>query len=71
MSRSLGLFALVAFAALALIAVIGVTRPIRVEPPPPGSAPEPTATAAAPNDAGSLDTVIDAIHVEHSLKHGR
>ena len=71
MSRSLGLFALVALAALALIVVIGVTRPIRVEPPPAGLAPQPTTTAAASTDAGSLDTVLDAIHVEHSIKHGR
>ena len=71
MSRSLGLVALLGLAVLALIVVIGVTHPIRVEPLPPGSAPEPTATATAPDDAGSLDSLLDGIHVEHDIKHGR
>jgi hypothetical protein len=69
--RSLGLLALVAMAILALVAVIGVTRPVRVQPSPPGSAPEPTAAPQATSDAGSLDSVLDGIHVEHAIKHGR
>jgi hypothetical protein len=71
LSRSIGLFALLAIAVLTLIAVIGVTRPVRVGPPPPGSAPEPLPVAGARVDAGSLDSFVDGIHVEHFMKHGR
>jgi hypothetical protein len=71
LSRSIGLLALLAFAVLTLIAVIGVTRPVRVGPPPPGSAPEPVSVGGARVDAGSLDSLVDGIHVEHLIKHGR
>jgi hypothetical protein len=31
-----------------------------------------TAVAApAPGDAGTLDSLFDAVHVEHGMKHGR
>ena len=70
MKRSSGLFALLALAILAIVVVVGVTQPVRVVSPPPGS---PTETAAAPTigDAGSLDSLIDAVHVEHGMNHGR
>ena len=68
MNRSVGLVALLLASALALVAVVGVTRPVRVEA---GSRPEPTVTAPAPIDAGSLDSILDAVHVEHSIKLGR
>jgi len=70
-SRSLGLVGLVGLAVLALIAVIGVTRPVSVEPPLSGSTPQPTVTASAPDDGGSLDLLLDGIHVEHGINHGR
>jgi hypothetical protein len=66
-----GVVALVTLAILAIVLVVGVTRPVRVLPPPPGSATETTAIAPAPPDAGSLDSVLDAIGVEHAIKHGR
>ena len=69
MKRSAGLVGLLLLSAAALVAVIGVTSPIRVEP---GATPEPTAAAPpALTDAGSLDSLLDAIHLEHGIKSGR
>ena len=68
MRPEIGLVALLVVAVLAIVAVVGLTRPIRVEP---GSAPAPTAAAPAPPDAGSLDSLLDAIQVEHLMKRGR
>jgi hypothetical protein len=66
--RSVGLVALLLLSALALVAMVGITRPVRVEA---GSAPEPAVTAVPPVDAGSLDSILDAVHVEHVIKYGR
>ncbi len=71
MSRSLWLGVLLVIAILSIVAVVGLTRPVRVEPSPPGSAPEPTAAAPAPGDAGTLDSLLDGIRLEHAIKHGR
>ena len=70
MNRTLGLSALLLLAILAIVGVVGVTRPVRVETAT--HSPEPTA-AAPPidNDAGSLDSLLDGLHVEHLMKHGR
>ena len=68
MNRVPGLIALLALAILAIVVVIGVTQPIRVEP---SSATPATITASQSADAGSLDSILDAIHVEHAVKHGR
>jgi hypothetical protein len=65
-----GLFALLALAILAIVVVVGVTRPVHVIPGPPGSVTE-TAVAPTPGDAGTLDSLFDAVHVEHWMKHGR
>ena len=70
MKRASGLFALLALAIFAIVAVVGVTRPVRVISPPPGSTIE-TAATATPGDAGTLDSLLDAIHVEHGMNHGR
>ena len=70
MKRASGLFALLALAILAIVLVVGVTRPVRVLSPPPGSTTEATA-APTPEDAGTLDSLLDAIHVEHGMQHGR
>jgi hypothetical protein len=67
--RSAGLVVLLLLSVVALVAVIGVTRPIPIEP---GATPEHTAAAPpAPTDAGSLDSLLDAIHLEHGIKSGR
>lgn len=66
-----GLVALLALAILSLVAVVGLTRPVRREPASARSAPEPAAAAPVTGDAGSLDSLLDAIHVEHLLNHGR
>jgi hypothetical protein len=66
--RSFGLIALLGSAILAIIAVVGLTHPIQVEP---GSANEATSAAPAPRDAGSLDSLLDAVRIEHGFKHGR
>jgi hypothetical protein len=68
--RTSGLYALLVLAILAIVAVVGVTRPVRVVTSPPGST---TETAAAPTarDAGSLDSLLDAVHIEHGMNHGR
>ncbi len=71
MSRSLWLLALVVFAALSIVGVVAVTHPVRVEAPTNTAPIEPTAVARVSTDAGSLDSLLDAIQVEHLLKRGR
>ena len=71
MSRSAGLIALLTLAILAIAAVTGLTGRVRVEPAPTGAGPQTSGADPAPTDAGSLDSVLDAIHIEHFLKHGR
>ena len=68
MKPSIGLVGLLALAVLSIVAVVGLTQPIRVQP---GANPEPTAVAPTPTDGGSLDSILDAIQVEHGVKHGR
>jgi len=69
-NRTLGLAALILLAILAIVGVVGVTRPVRVESSTQTQ--EPTATAPPiERDAGSLDSLLDALHVEHFMKHGR
>jgi len=69
-NRTVGLAALLLVAMLAIVGVVGVTRPIRVEPATRTQ--EPTATTPPiANDAGSLDPLLDGLHVEHLMKHGR
>ena len=73
MSRSVWLFALLLVAVLSLVAVVAVTRPVRVEPIRERNSPDSTVAAPAPvpRDAGTLDSLLDAIHLEHLMKHGR
>ena len=68
MNRTAGLIALVALAAFLVVAVVGLNRPVPIEPASPAES-----MPAAPRriDAGSLDTFLDAIHLDHLLKHGR
>jgi hypothetical protein len=69
-NRTLGLAALLLLAILAIVGVVGVTRPVRVETAT--QTPQATATASPiENDAGSLDSMLDGLHVEHLMKHGR
>ena len=69
--RSLGLIALLALAILAVITALAMNHPARVEPAPAGSVPEPVAAAPVATDAGSLDSILNAVPVEHAIKHGR
>ena len=69
MNRSAGLVALVVLSIAALIAVAGVTPPVGVAPGP--AILEPVAATRPPGDAGSLDAILDAVHVEHVIKLGR
>ena len=70
MNRTVGLGALLLLAILAIVGVVGVTRPVRVESAPKTQ--EPTATAPpSENDAGSLDSLLDGLQVDHLMKHGR
>ncbi len=71
MSRSFGLLALLALAIVLLITAVGMNPRVRVVPAPVGSAPETTAVAPVNTDAGSLDSILDAVHVEHLIKRGR
>ena len=71
MSRSLGLAALVLLAFASIVGAVGLTRPVRVETAMHSNAPEPTATAPVDSDAGSLDSLLDAVHVEHQINLGR
>ena len=68
MNRQAGLVVLAILAILCTIVVVGLQRQPHIEPAPPES---PTQTAAAAPDAGSLDSMLDAVHVEHLIKHGR
>jgi hypothetical protein len=70
MKRASGLFALLALAILSIVAVVGVNRPVRVFPPSPAATIE-TAAPPVPGDAGPIDSLIDAVHVEHGINHGR
>lgn len=70
MSRSIWLLALLSLAILSIVAALGVTRPIRVALPSETRS-ESTAPAVASTDAGVLDSLLDAVHLEHSIKHGR
>ena len=70
MNRSLGLFALLLLAILSIVAVVAITRPVHVETNG-HSKDEATATAPAESDAGSLDSLVDGVRIEHQMKHGR
>jgi hypothetical protein len=67
--RSVGLVALLVLAILSIVGVVAITRPVRIEENGHSKPIESAATASA--DAGSLDSLFDAIHVEHEMKHGR
>jgi len=69
--RSFGLLALLALAILSVITALAMNHPARIEPAPAGSVPETAAVVPPPTDAGSLDSILDAVHVEHGIKHGR
>jgi hypothetical protein len=62
------LFILLGIAVLAIVTVVGLTRPVRVEP---ATSPEPTPTETAATDGGALDSMLDAVRIEHQMKHGR
>ena len=68
MNRQGGILVLAALAILCTIVIIGLKREPHIEPARPES---PAETAAAGPDAGSLDSMLDAVHVEHLIKHGR
>jgi hypothetical protein len=71
-SRTLGLTALPLLAILSIVGVVGLTRPVRVESAMHANAPQPTASAPSiESDAGSLDSLLDGLHVDHGMKHGR
>ena len=69
--RSLGLIVLLAVAVLAVVTAWGMNHRVRVEPAPAGSVPETAAVVPPPADAGSLDSILNAVEVEHLIKHGR
>jgi hypothetical protein len=69
-NRSLGPFALLLLAILSIVAVVAVTRPVRVETNGHSKG-EATAVAPAESDAGALDSLLDGVRIEHQLKHGR
>ena len=69
--RSLGLIALLVLAILSVITALAMNHPARVEPAPAGAVPEPAAATPVATDAGSLDSIIDAVPVEHGIKLGR
>jgi uncharacterized iron-regulated membrane protein len=68
-NRSVGLVALVLLAILSIVGAVAITRPVRIEENGHSRAIE--SAAAAPSDAGPLDSLLDVIHVEHLMKHGR
>jgi hypothetical protein len=68
--RSIGLVLLLGLAILSLVAVVAVTRPVRVELPREPDSSDTTA-ARLSKDGGSLDSLLDAIQVDHLLKRGR
>ena len=68
MNRQAGFVVLAILAILGTIVVLGLQRQPHIEP----ARPEPPAeTAATAPDGGSLDSMLDAVHVEHLIKHGR
>jgi len=69
--RSFGLLALLALAILSVITALAMNHPARIEPAPAGSVPETAAAAPVATDAGSLDSILDAVPVEHGIKLGR
>jgi hypothetical protein len=67
--RDVGLVALLSIAVLTMLVVVGLNRPVRVEP---GPRTESTATVPTPTDGGgSLDSMLDAIQLEHWMQQGR
>jgi hypothetical protein len=68
-NRSVGLFALLALAILSIVGAVAITRPVRVEQN--GHSNPGKSAATRPTDGGSLDSLLDTIHLEHGLKHGR
>jgi len=71
-SRTLGLAAILLLAILSIVGVVGVTRPVRVDSTSQASTPQPTAAASThESDAGSLDSLLDGLHVEHQMTLGR
>lgn len=69
MNRSIGLVALLALAILAMLGAVAVTRPVHVEQN--GHSKPIESAATSPTDGGSLDSLLDTIHVEHQIRHGR
>jgi len=69
-TRSVGVAALLGLAIVSIVAALSLRRPVQVEEAGHSSAIELTTIPVSP-DAGSLDTMIDAIHIEHGLNHGR
>jgi hypothetical protein len=71
MSRSFGLFALLALAIVSIVVAVGITGPVHVETDGHSKG-EVTATGPAPTgDAGSLDFLLDGVRIEHQMQHGR
>jgi hypothetical protein len=70
-NRSFGLLALLALAILSIVGVVGVTRPVRIENNGRSTTAQPTATARVTTDAGSLDSLLDGVRLDHQMKHGR
>ena len=69
MNRSAGLIGLLALAILAIVGSVAITRPVRVEEN--GHSKPVESAATTPADGGSLDSLLDTIHVEHQMSHGR
>jgi hypothetical protein len=68
MNRLVGLLALVATALLAALVVAQLTAPtVHIVPDPDEAKLARTSTP----DAGSLDSIVDSVQLEHSIKHGR
>jgi hypothetical protein len=70
-NRAPGLLALLALAILSIVAVVGVTRPVRIERNGHSTAAQPTTTARVATDAGSLDSLLDGVRLDHQMKLGR
>ena len=68
MSRTAGMVALLGVAVLLLVVVVGLHRPVRVELAGPA---ESMSAAPKPVDGGTIDGLLDAIQLDHLLKHGR
>lgn len=72
MTRTLGLAALLLLAIASIVGAVGVTQPVRVETASQTTPSQPTAIAPSiGSDAGSLDSLLDAVLVEHLMNHGR